>query len=220
MNAQELRAVQMQAPKPKTKGMTPLKFAGICTLSFSGSLALILMAAHGAFKSTPAAEPQAIALSPVSISPLDLNAQFRRTVTPVYGPPVVTTVHTDYVRPPNYVAFGETYSEKSPIDGIYRDGQASPRPGMIIVNERRGWICNLPSDVAQAYALAGAGQTDAEVEASVDCAILETGEYSIVMDTIGKSYLDEVLKVKLNGDHKGTVGWVMLRQGWATKKCC
>ena len=51
MNAQELRAVQMQAPKPKTKGMTPLKFAGICTLSFSGSLALILMAAHGAFKS-------------------------------------------------------------------------------------------------------------------------------------------------------------------------
>ena len=46
MNAQELRAISMQVTKSDAKGMTPLKFAGIVALSFSISVALILMAVH------------------------------------------------------------------------------------------------------------------------------------------------------------------------------
>jgi hypothetical protein len=82
-------------------------------------------------------------------------------------------------------------------------------PGETASSDTYNWICTIPSDVDQAFALWRGGQTVDEVEATVDCVKLPAGEKAIAMDEIDGVGIGSVdlVKVKLLGTYKNTVGW-------------
>jgi hypothetical protein len=84
------------------------------------------------------------------------------------------------------------------------------------VSDAYNWICTVPSDVDQAFALWRGGQSIEDVEATVDCVKLPAGEKAIVMDAIDGAGVGSVdlIKVKLLGTYKNTVGWTSAI-GWA-----
>jgi len=160
-----------------------------------------------------------------------LNAAIAALNTPPPPAPIAHPAPTGsavYAPAPAAPAYAGNDAIKTNPDGSLNLGavpQISPTPrlppvsrlvrGQTASTDAYNWICTLPSDVDQAFALWHGGQTVAEVEATVDCVKLPAGEKAIAMDSIdGVGFgSEDLVKVKLLGAYKNTVGWASAT-GW------
>ena len=174
--------------------MTPLKFVAIS----AATMVVILSAIAGAAYST--------------------REEVNRTTAPATAPkpvasPIPAIVKARYTRPAGYLGEGEEYTYISPLDHKPFQSYALASRGKQVVSEGKIWLCSSPLEVEQAQALWDARQTVAEVERSVDCALIDAGEHGIVMDEIDDG---DQIKVKLT-DYGNFAGWAGKRYGWAVK---